>query len=179
MVTDKTLAEKLAELAPAATVTDAGTVTEVLLLLKLTANPPLGAEVFNVRVQASVPEPVIDAFVQESPVSTGNPVPPRLTAVELLVEELLAMVKVPLMAPAETGLNCTVSVALWLGLSVKGKLAPEIEKPVPAIVAELIVTAEVPVDERVIDCEADELTATLPKFKLDVLTVSVATAGFN
>jgi hypothetical protein len=58
VVTDETVAEKLALLAPAATVTDEGTVTAELLLDRLTANPPLAAAVFRVTVQVSVPEPV-------------------------------------------------------------------------------------------------------------------------
>jgi hypothetical protein len=58
VVTDETVAEKLALLAPAATVTDDGTVTDASLLERLTANPPLAAAVFTVSVQASVPDPV-------------------------------------------------------------------------------------------------------------------------
>jgi len=40
---------------PAATVTDDGTVTEVLLLAKPTTNPPVEAAVERVTVQESVP----------------------------------------------------------------------------------------------------------------------------
>lgn len=58
VVTDETVAEKLALLAPAATVTDDGTVTDASLLERLTANPPLAAAVFTVTVQESVPDPV-------------------------------------------------------------------------------------------------------------------------
>ena len=71
METEATVAEKLALVAPAATVTEAGTVTEELVLARPTANPPLGAAALSDTVQASVPAPVMDAFEQESPVSTG------------------------------------------------------------------------------------------------------------
>ena len=62
---------------------------------------------------------------------------------------------------------------------MSGKVAPEIEKPAPVSVAELTVTAAVPVEDRVIDCEVGEFTLTFPKLRLDELTVSVGTAAFN
>jgi hypothetical protein len=65
-VTAETVAEKLALVAPAATVSEAGTVTAALLLARFTVNPPLAAASFRVTVQASVPAPVIDALLQES-----------------------------------------------------------------------------------------------------------------
>jgi hypothetical protein len=95
------------------------------------------------------------------------------------VVELLAMVSVPLAGPAAVGANCTVSVAAWFGFNVSGKLAPEVEKPVPVSVAALMVTAAVPVEDSVIDCVVDELTDTLPKLRLEELMVSVGTAAFN
>lgn len=57
-VTDETiatLAVKLVELAPAGTVTEAGIVTAVELLAKLTASPPAGATAVRVTVQVSLP----------------------------------------------------------------------------------------------------------------------------
>jgi len=57
-VTAETAAVKLAVVAPEATVTEAGTATEVLLLASETAWPPLGAAPLNVTVQASVPAAV-------------------------------------------------------------------------------------------------------------------------
>jgi hypothetical protein len=42
-------------------------------------------------------------------------------------------------------------VAVWLGFRVTGKLPPTMVKPVPLIEAELTVTGEVPVEERVTD----------------------------
>jgi hypothetical protein len=64
-------------------------------------------------------------------------------------------------------------------LSVSGKVAPEIENPAPETAAELIVTAAVPVDESVIDCEAVEFTARLPKLRVVALTVKFDVAAFN
>jgi hypothetical protein len=49
-----------------------------------------------------------------------------------------------------------------LELSVSGNVSPEIENPVPVIVAELTVTAPVPVEVSVTDCVAGEFRLTLP-----------------
>lgn len=87
--TEATVAEKLALVAPAATLTEAGTVTAALLLARLIANPPLPAAAFIVIVQASVPEPVIEELAQDNPVSAGTPVPLNATAVDDPEEELL------------------------------------------------------------------------------------------
>jgi hypothetical protein len=112
VVTADTVAEKLPVVDPAATVTEAGTVTAVLLLARVTANPPLAAATFSVTVQLSVPAPVIDPLVQLSPLNTGTPVPLRLINVEVPLDELLVRVNEPLAAPAIVGSNCTVSVAV-------------------------------------------------------------------
>ncbi len=58
------MAVKLPVVAPAATVTLAGTVTAELLLAKLTVSPPVGAAALNVTVQLSVPAAVIDPLAQ-------------------------------------------------------------------------------------------------------------------
>jgi hypothetical protein len=103
---------KLALEAPAATVTEAGTVTAELLLARLTANPPVAAAAFSETVQLSVPAPVTDPLVQLIPLSTGKPVPLKLMAVDAPVDELLVSVNVPESAPAVVGSNCTISVAV-------------------------------------------------------------------
>ena len=72
-----------------------------------------------------------------------------------------------------------VSVAVWFGFKVSGKVRPEMEKPAPVNVAELTVTAAVPVEESVMDCDAAEFTASLPKLTLVVLIARVGTAAFN
>ena len=111
-MTDDTVAEKLALVAAAATVTEAGTVTAELVLDRFTVNPPLAAAELSDTVQESVPAPVIDELVHVSPVSTGAPVPLRVTWDDEPVEELLARVSVPLAAPALVGANWTVRVAV-------------------------------------------------------------------
>jgi hypothetical protein len=72
VLTEDTAAAKLVVVAPAATVTLAGTTTAVLLLARLTARPPLGAAAFSVTVQLSVPAAVIDALAQLNPLKIGD-----------------------------------------------------------------------------------------------------------
>ena len=112
VVTEETVAVKAAVVEPAATVTVAGTAAALLLLARLTVNPPVAAAAFRVTVQLSVPDPANDPLVQLSPLSTGTPVPLRLTTVEVPLEELLVRVSEPEAAPAVVGSNCTVSVAV-------------------------------------------------------------------
>jgi hypothetical protein len=54
---------------------------------------------------------------------------------------LLVMVSAPVIAPAVEGSKLTTRDAVWLGLSVSGKLAPDTVKPLPVIAAALIVSA--------------------------------------
>jgi hypothetical protein len=112
VLTAEAVAVKFALVAPAATVTLLGTVSEALLLASFTANPPLAAAAFNVTVQLSVPAPAIDPLAQPIPLSIGTPVPLKLTILEVPEEELLVTVSVPATAPATDGSNCTVSVAV-------------------------------------------------------------------
>jgi hypothetical protein len=100
-----TVAEKPALVAPAATVTAAGTVTEEELLARFTVNPPLAAAAFSATLHASVPAPVIDELVQEMAVKTGVPVPLRAMTADAPVEELLAIVSVPEAGPVAVGSN--------------------------------------------------------------------------
>lgn len=165
-----TVAVKLPVVAPAGTVTVAGTVTAELLLARPTANPPLAAATFRVTVQLSVPAPVIDPLVQLRALNIGVPVPLRLTSVEVPLEELLVIVSDPVAAPARAGSNCTVSVAVCVPVKVIGNVTPETLKPVPATVAALTVTAEVPPDDRTRVCVAGVFTFTVPNVKLSELT---------
>jgi hypothetical protein len=113
VVTEETVAVKLAVDAPAATVTVAGTEASALLLLpRLTTNPPVAAAVFSVTVQLSVPAPMIEPFAQVNPVSTGTPVPLKPTTVDVPVDELLVRVSEPEISPDVPGSNFTVSVAV-------------------------------------------------------------------
>ena len=172
-------AEKPTLAAPAGIVTEAGTLTAVLLLFRTTLVPPLGAAALRVTVQASVPAPVMDALVQESALGTGIPVPLRVTLAVGSVDEVLPMVTCPLAEPLTAGLNWTESVAVWPGLRLIGNATPEMEKPAPLTVAEFTVTATVPVDERVSDCVLDELTVTLPNSMIEALNDNVGTTAFN
>ncbi len=112
VLTEVTVAVKVAVVEPAATATVVGTVTAEVLLARLTAKPPVAAAAFSVTVQLSVPAPVIEPLAQLSPLSTGTPVPLRLTPVEVPPEELLVRVSEPEMAPAAVGSNCTVRVVV-------------------------------------------------------------------
>jgi hypothetical protein len=60
----------------AATITDAGTVTDTLLLDRLTANPPAGAAAVRLTVQASDPPPVIEALLHDTWLTVGPCVSP-------------------------------------------------------------------------------------------------------
>lgn len=112
VLTTVVAAVKPALIAPAATVTDGGTVTAELLLARLAANPPLAAAAFKATVQLSVPAPVIEPLEHVRPVNTGRPVPLKLIAVDIPVDELLFTASVPMAAPAVIGSNCTVSAAV-------------------------------------------------------------------
>jgi hypothetical protein len=65
VVTDATVAVKVAVVAPDATDTLAGAVTAVSLLDKVTFWPPVGAAEVNETVQLDVPAPVKELVLQE------------------------------------------------------------------------------------------------------------------
>lgn len=67
-LTAATVALKLALAAFAETVTFEGTVSDELVLPRVTVTPPLGAEPFSVTVHVSVPELATEEFAQERPV---------------------------------------------------------------------------------------------------------------
>jgi hypothetical protein len=109
------VAVKLALLASAGTVTVAGTATALLLLVRLTAKPPLAAAAFSVTVQLSVPAPVIAALVQVRLVKVVGvlaaiPVPLRPTTIVPLLEALLVIVNWPATVPVACGENCTLKL---------------------------------------------------------------------
>jgi hypothetical protein len=137
VVTDDAVAVNVALVAPAATVTEAGTVTALLLLDKSTVIPPLPAAVLSVTEQESVPEPVKDALVQESALNVAVcdadvPVPLRATTTVPLVEEVLVTVICPATAPVATGLNCTSKSKDPPAATVMGRAAwPLRAKPCP------------------------------------------------
>jgi hypothetical protein len=102
----------------------------------------------------------------------ATPVPLKATAAVLPLAELLLMVSSPVAAPAVVGRNFSCKVTDWFGLSVTGKLPATRLKPVPAIEAELTVTAAVPDDVSVSELVAEEFTLTLPKLRVEALVVS-------
>ena len=72
------------------------------------------------------------------------------------------------------GSNCTFSVTDWVGFKVTGNVAPDIVKPVPLNVAELMVTGAVPVEVSVTGSVEAVFTVTFPNAKLAGLIVNVA-----
>lgn len=153
---------------------------------------PAPLAVAELIVTGSVPLEVnIAVWVAEEPISTlpklrliglidscgalaATPVLARLTTAVAFVEELLLIVSAPVAAPVVIGAACTLSVTVFCGLSVRGKLAPLTVNPSPLTFAELIVTAAVPLDVSVTGSVAFAPTVTLPKFRLAGFTVSVA-----
>jgi len=88
------------------------------------------------------------------------------------VLELLVRVRVPVAVPATVGSKDTCSLMATVGFKVTGKVAPEIVNPVPVRLAELTVTADVPVELKVTYWVVAVPTGVLPKFKLVELNVS-------
>ena len=85
-------------------------------------------------MQLSEPAPVIDPLVPVRALSTGTPVPLKVTAVDEPVEELLEIVNWPVTGPDAVGLNWMVSVTLPLAATVIGKVFWSlIEKDWPVI----------------------------------------------
>ena len=114
VVTEDTVAVNPALVAPAATVTDPGTLTALSLLDRLTASPPLPAAAFRVTVHASLPDPVNEFLLQLKPLSAPDaawPVPLRLTE-PVLGEALSVIVMLPLAVPVAVGLKTTESTAV-------------------------------------------------------------------
>ncbi len=80
--TAPTLAVNVALVDVAGTVTDAGTVTELLLLASPTVTPPVGAEPESATVHESDNDPVMDVVPHVNPLTVGAsavPVPLKLT----------------------------------------------------------------------------------------------------
>src|SRR5208282_702112 len=113
VATEATVALKPALVAPSGTTTVAGTVTELLLLLRLTVMPPAAAGELRVTVQESDVDPNSEALAQVSELRGAEeeavvPVPLSATTNEPPVVASLAISKLPLAAPVALGLNWTV-----------------------------------------------------------------------
>jgi hypothetical protein len=105
------------------------------------------------------------------------PVPLNATTAVLPLVELLLIVSCPVAVPVVVGTNCTCRVTDWLGLSVTGKLPATKEKADPAIEAEFTVTAELPEELSVSEPFAEEFTVTLPKLRVEALSVNIGVAA--
>jgi len=91
------VALKVALVAPAVTVTEGGTVSEVLLLAIVTNEPPAGAGVFRVTAQLAVAlgfrltglhvtdEMVGTVTIAPAPTETGSPLPVASTPIGLFI----------------------------------------------------------------------------------------------
>lgn len=77
------------------------------------------------------------------------------------------------------GLNFTCSVALLPGFRLRGKDAPETEKPVPDTLAELMVRALAPFEVTVSDLVDEEPAVTLPKSSDVALRARAGPAAYN
>lgn len=62
---------------------------------------------------------------------------------------------------------------------MSGKVTPEMEKPAPLTVAELIVNGPVPLEVSMTVCVVGVLTDTFPKLTVDVLTPNVGIDAFS
>lgn len=181
-VTLTAVALKVPVVDPAATVTVAGTVTSLVLLVRVTAVPPVGAAALRVTVQASVPAPVRVAFVQVRELrapAVVSPVPLRLMSVVGFELALLVIRIEPVSAPAVVGSNATCSVALCPGCRVTGSVRPVIVKSAPVSEAALMVSGEVPVEVRVTDWLSGLSTVTSPKERVEVLRPSPTVCGVS
>lgn len=165
------VAVKLALVEPMGMVTDAGTVTALLLLARATVVADVAAAV-RPTVQASDPAPVSEAAVQESAVRVGVggacPVPLRLT---VAVVALLVMVIDPVKEPAVVGSNVTVRAADCPWGRLMGKLPLETAKPVPDAATLLMVRVALPEEVMVSAFGVGVLRFTEPNESLAGLTV--------
>jgi hypothetical protein len=174
LLTAVTFAVNEAVVKPPATVMAGGATTAALLLARPMLTPPLGAEPDRLTTHVSARDPVIDVLLQDMALIAGAafvPVPLRPT---VAVPALLETVNWPLAEPAAEGSKRRVSIIALPGANVIGKLPPDTEKPVPAIVLDWIVTAAVPLEVRVTDLVADLPTSIFPNSNDDVLRLRPA-----
>jgi hypothetical protein len=129
VLTADTLAVNEAEVAPDAMVTEEGTVTAVLLLPRVTANPPLGAPDDNVRVQASDPVVVMDEFAQVRPASVAvagfvadAPLPCSLIVAAAVVEVPATRLSSAVESVLFFGLKCTLKLRTPPGARFTGRV---------------------------------------------------------
>lgn len=177
-----TTAANEADVAPEDTVTDAGTVTAVSLLVTCTLWPPVGAGALNVTVHASLPAPVMDALAQASLVTVGvsaAPLPFKPTDVDflLLLFELDSL-SVADAAPTAFGENCTFSVVLAPAARVIGSVVLAVTENWLSVTARSVISsASVPGLVTVTVERAREPTVTAPNVTESGAAESVASAA--
>jgi len=169
--------------APAPTVTEAGAVTAVLLLARLTTVALVAADV-SATVQASLPAPVSDALLHETALNTAGACPVPLSAIvpalaALLLEALLPIVTDPLTAPAAVGSKPIASVAVCPGFNVTGAVMPDSENPVPVTDTPLIVNGAVPEDVTVTDLLVAVFNSSGPNATLVALKLNPGVTAFS
>jgi hypothetical protein len=130
LFTSEVVSEKVAIVLPAATVTDAGTVTALLLLTSATESPPVGAALLSVTVPVAVPVPPktepgeIDTELMTTGLTVSDAVllPLKVAVtVTLVTEDTTSDVaaKVPVVCPAAIVIEAgTVAADVALLLSV-------------------------------------------------------------
>ncbi len=121
------LAAKFAPVTPEATITEAGTVTALLLLARLTTAPPLGAAAVKVTVQSSDPAPFIEECAQLRPDRDAAffPAPCSLTVPPHRLASLVEMVVTlicPVVSVADPGSKLTCTTILPPGGRVLGSV---------------------------------------------------------
>jgi hypothetical protein len=109
-LTADAVAEKLAVVDPATTVTEAGTLTAELLLARFTAKPPLAAAALTVTVQLSLPAPVTAAWLQLKELNSGE-----FVALAVVPTPLSPIVSFPSAVALLPILNCPAAVPVALG----------------------------------------------------------------
>jgi hypothetical protein len=95
LLTEAALAVNVATVAVAGTVIEDGTVTELLLLARLTLRPPVGAAPDRLTVQASASDPVMEVPLQETALTVGATVVPAPLMLIVAAAALLVIVTVP------------------------------------------------------------------------------------
>jgi hypothetical protein len=147
-LTEETEALKAALVAPAGTITEAGTVTALLSLARVVLIPPAGAGALNAAVQESVAAPVKLAFAQLNELRVGMlteaPMPLRLITAVPPPEELLVIVNCPVADPAVVGAKFTLRLKVAPAATVAGTLLPPFnENDCPAtLIVEICTAAE-------------------------------------
>jgi hypothetical protein len=127
-LTAETAAVKLTDVDPSATVTEAGTLTAPLSLVRLTAKPPVVAAALSVTVQLSLAGPVTAASAQLNELNVGAggalcevPAPLKSTTSDPFAAALLAIVSWPAAAPVAAGEKLTLKLNECPAATVIGK----------------------------------------------------------